>query len=272
MVDNFYTGLIDMDVFGAFQLCAIGILAAPVTVRLSLSYFTNLTRNMISFWTFLILAGKFPPLFPLEDLLMLNYSTGLVSLTVEFYRTVSLTPDWPFTTDVLANKITPTDEEAPSNPFHSAQCSLIGLNSSSPIRAGSANNIYVVATPTRLTFGTATLLAAACCIPAILSLVSIWNEILEFIFKRRFRMEEWRRGYEPFESTNDPLIAAVAIMKTLNCYVKILVDIVEIPMFSGAIFLIVFMGERNFLSPQVSYQTESESCAGKSSLRLRMLD
>jgi hypothetical protein len=42
---------------------------------------------------------------------MLNYPTGLVSLTVEFYRTVSLTPDWPFTTDVLANKITPTDEE-----------------------------------------------------------------------------------------------------------------------------------------------------------------
>lgn len=48
-----------MDVFGAFQLCSIGILAAPVTVRLSKTYFDAPGRNIIFLWTGLILAGKY---------------------------------------------------------------------------------------------------------------------------------------------------------------------------------------------------------------------
>lgn len=179
-------GVVDMDVFGAFQLCAIGILAAPVTVRLSQSYFTNLTRNIISLWTILIL-------------------TGLVSLTIEFYRTTSLTPDCPFTMHELDNEITPTAGESQSHQLHHVLGSLTGRNSSSPLRQGSANNIYVIAAPTRLTFGTATLLAASCCIPAVLSLVSMWNEILKLTFKRLFSMEEERKWkYEPL-SAHDPL-------------------------------------------------------------------
>jgi hypothetical protein len=51
---------VDMDVFGAFQLCSIGILTAPVTVRLSKTYFNEPGRNIIFLWTGLILAGKFP--------------------------------------------------------------------------------------------------------------------------------------------------------------------------------------------------------------------
>jgi hypothetical protein len=47
-----------MDVYGAFQLCSIGILAAPVTVRLSRTYFFDPGRNIIFVWTILILAGK----------------------------------------------------------------------------------------------------------------------------------------------------------------------------------------------------------------------
>ena len=51
---------IDMDVYGAFQLCSIGILAAPVTVRLSSTYFNNPGRNTIFLWTCLLLAGTTP--------------------------------------------------------------------------------------------------------------------------------------------------------------------------------------------------------------------
>jgi hypothetical protein len=51
-------GAVDMDVYGAFQLCSIGILAAPVTVRLSRTYFYDPGRNTIFLWTGLILAGK----------------------------------------------------------------------------------------------------------------------------------------------------------------------------------------------------------------------
>lgn len=48
---------VDMDIFGAFQLCAIGILAAPVTVMLSKTYFNDPGRNTIFLWTFLLLIG-----------------------------------------------------------------------------------------------------------------------------------------------------------------------------------------------------------------------
>lgn len=51
-------GAVDMDVYGAFQLCSIGILAAPVTVRLSRTYFYDPGRNTIFLWTGLILAGE----------------------------------------------------------------------------------------------------------------------------------------------------------------------------------------------------------------------
>ena len=50
---------VDMDVYGAFQLCSIGILAAPVTVRLSSTYWNNSGRNIIFVWTSLILAGEY---------------------------------------------------------------------------------------------------------------------------------------------------------------------------------------------------------------------
>lgn len=46
-----------MDVFGAFQLCSIGILAAPVTVKVSGTYFNDPGRNAIFAWTGLILSG-----------------------------------------------------------------------------------------------------------------------------------------------------------------------------------------------------------------------
>jgi hypothetical protein len=47
-----------MDVYGAFQLCSIGILAAPVTVKVSRTYFYDPGRNTIFAWTALILAGE----------------------------------------------------------------------------------------------------------------------------------------------------------------------------------------------------------------------
>lgn len=48
-----------MDVYGAFQLCSIGILAAQVTVRNSETYFKAPGRNSFFLWTGLILAGEY---------------------------------------------------------------------------------------------------------------------------------------------------------------------------------------------------------------------
>jgi hypothetical protein len=47
-----------MDIFGAFQLCSLGILAAPATVKNSKTYFLDPGRNIIFLWTGLILSGK----------------------------------------------------------------------------------------------------------------------------------------------------------------------------------------------------------------------
>ncbi len=51
-------GAVDMDIYGALQVCAIGILLAPVTVMLSRSYFEQPGSSIIILWTALILAGE----------------------------------------------------------------------------------------------------------------------------------------------------------------------------------------------------------------------
>lgn len=58
LTSRFLIGAVDLDIYGAFQLCAIGILAAPVTVRLSKTYFYDPGRNTIFLWAGLILAGE----------------------------------------------------------------------------------------------------------------------------------------------------------------------------------------------------------------------
>lgn len=59
VADSFHASdAVDMDVYGAFQLCAIGILAAPVTARLSTTYFNDPGRDTIFVWTGLILGGE----------------------------------------------------------------------------------------------------------------------------------------------------------------------------------------------------------------------
>jgi hypothetical protein len=41
-------------------MCAIGMLAAPITLKVSKTYFNNPARNTIFIWTGLILAGEWP--------------------------------------------------------------------------------------------------------------------------------------------------------------------------------------------------------------------
>lgn len=50
---------IDLDIYGALQLCSIGILTAPACVRLSNTYFNSKGRNVLFLWTILVLAGEY---------------------------------------------------------------------------------------------------------------------------------------------------------------------------------------------------------------------
>ncbi|PQE32241.1 transferase family III protein [Rutstroemia sp. NJR-2017a WRK4] len=231
-------GAVDMDIFGAFQLCSIGILAAPVTVKLSKTYFETPGRNTIFLWTGLILAG-------------------LLSLAVEFFR-VTTTP-CPF--DNQGNPISPRAGDF----NYTNTCGLVCSTDEgpfSPLRGGSANNIYVIPAPDadKLTFDTVVLLAAACCIPAILSLVSMWMKILEINWKSRFGNNEDEPIDQTISGTNN---ATVGKMNEVNSLLRTFLSAVEVPVFGAAVLAIVIMGERNFFSSQVRYQTEPIESIGQ---------
>ncbi|KAL1959057.1 hypothetical protein VTO42DRAFT_3298 [Malbranchea cinnamomea] len=229
---------VDMDVYGAFQLCSIGILAAPVTARLSRTYFYDPGRNTIFLWTGLILAG-------------------LLSLTVEFFRiqTISCTHDG------TGKPVSPNPGEFPYGNSCGLTCSPDD-GPFSPLRGGAANDIHVIPAPDKLTFGTATLLAAACCVPAILSLIFVWAKILELNWKMRFG--EGDGGNERNdELTEDTHGAIVKKVDQVNALIRRLLSVVEVPVFGAAVLAIVIMGERNFFSPQVKYQTEPLAAIGQ---------
>lgn len=128
------------------------------------------------------------------------------------------------------------------------------------MRRGAANNIYVIPGPDKLTFDTATLFAAACCVPAVLSLVSMWNKILEINWKSGSGHHTEKRIDEPIEGTNG---ATEKKMKGINEWIKVFLSAVEAPIFGAAVVAILIMGERNFFSPQVRYQTEPIASIGR---------
>ncbi|KAL0253457.1 hypothetical protein SLS55_010436 [Diplodia seriata] len=228
-----------MDVYGAFQLCSIGILAAQVTARKSRTYFNAPGRNTIFLWTGLIFAG-------------------LLSLTVEFCRIKT----WHCTHDDSGNPISSNAAAFPytADPKCNLTCST-DKGPYSPLRRGSANNIYVIPAPDHFTFGTAMLLAAACCIPAILSLMAMWNKILKLDWNMRFgRRNEDRDDNEQIDGTNGVTIKK---MKLINDVVKGLLGTVEILVFGGAVLAIIIFGERNLWSSQVNYMTEPIASIGQ---------
>lgn len=218
-----------MDVFGAFQICAIAILAAPLTVRLSRTYFYDPGRNIIFLWTILILMG-------------------LIALCVEFYRvTPSPCPSWP------AARIN-------DFPYGNTTCGLVCSEAEGPtssLRDGANSEIFVIPAPRMLTFNASMLLAAGLCIPAILSLIFTWDKILEINWKRRRQAEEDLNV--PVEGAN----VTVGELKGINNVVRTFLSVVEVPLFGGAVTAILIIGEVNFFSKQVRYQNEPITSVGR---------
>jgi hypothetical protein len=118
------------------------------------------------------------------------------------------------------------------------------------MRQDAANNIYVIPAPTRLTFGTVTLLCAACCIPAILTLLSMWNKILEINWKSRYGSPTEK---DPEETKT----------KDINNLIKRFLNVIEAPIFGIAVVVILILGEINLFSQEVRFQTEPIASIGK---------
>ncbi|CAG7559418.1 unnamed protein product [Fusarium equiseti] len=227
---------VDMDIYGAFQLCAIGILAAPVTVMMSKTYFNDPGRNTIFLWTFLLLIG-------------------LLSMTIEFYRIET----HDCTTDALGNPVSPNASNFTY--IEGNNCGLVCSTQDGPrssMRGGSADNIYVIPAPHTLTFGAGTLLAAACCVHAVLCLVSMWDRVLEINWRRRFGRQQ-----EEDEETTEDGGANKGVMKKVNDTIGFYLKILAVPVFGGAGLAILIVGEINFFSPQVDYQTEPMANIGQ---------
>jgi hypothetical protein len=127
------------------------------------------------------------------------------------------------------------------------------------MRGGSANNIYVIPAPQKLKFGTAMLLAAACCVPAILSLLSMAIKILDS-WEGKPRKEETTEAEKSIAGAEK---ANAESLQGVNKDVRFFLSFVEIPIFAGAVLSILIIGELNFFSYQVRYQTEPFASIGK---------
>lgn len=179
-------------------------------------------------------------------------------MTVEFYRLGPI----ECTQDKNGTVISPTLNQ--SFPYQDVTCGIICTEDDGPfstLRQGSTNEIFIIPAPQKLTFGAATLLAAACCIPAILSMVSMWNKILEINWKRRFgnKPDVLDRNKE-IEGTNG---ATIGKMMDVNSIIRSFLSVVQIPVFVGAVLAIMVIGEMNFWSESVNYQTEPVSSIGQ---------
>lgn len=189
-------------------------------------------------------------------------------MTVEFYRINT----HPCTEDASGHPVSPHHGD-----FVYVEGNNCGLTCSvedgpfSSARGGSANNIYVIPAPHGLTFGAATLLSAACCVHAILCMVSMWGKVLEINWRRRFgRSSTDNDGNDHDDKKRDEVIpgsngATQGMIKNLNQKIGYFIKILAIPVFGGAGLAILIVGELNFFSPQVNYQTEPMSNVGESS-------
>jgi hypothetical protein len=86
-------------------------------------------------------------------------------------------------------------------------------------------------------------------------LIFTWDKILEINWKRRREAEDLN---EPVEGAN----VTVGELKGINSVVRMFLSVVEIPLYGGAIIATLCIGEVNFFSHQISYQTEPMASIG----------
>jgi len=147
-------------------------------------------------------------------------------------------------------------------PYGLTNCGLkCNTSAKSPLRQGSPNNVYAIPAPTYLSFGTATLLSSACGILSALLLVSLWNKVLEINWRMRFGNPDILNL--PVEGTNaEPFPKIRSIKKTA----RLALSNFELPLLIATTLAILILGEINFLSAQVRFQTEPMATFGELAL------
>jgi hypothetical protein len=221
---------VDMDIYGALQFSSVAILAAPVTVRISNTYFLDPGRNIIFLWTGLLLAG-------------------LMSMAVEFFR---IEP-----TECTINYLNGRFPYSSGDKCGLA-CSLDGPDS--PIRRGTTNDIQVVPVPVHIPIRYAILISAGCCVPAVLMLVSTWLKIREKNWREQDKTEREKSLNEVIEGTNG---ATMRRMNGINENIRELLRVVELAVFTAAVIGLLVIGEQNFFSRELYEYAEPMTSVGK---------
>ena len=182
-----------------------------------------------------------------------NHTTypGLLSLIVEFCRATPIS----CTHDDNDNPISANPQEFP---YGNATCGLIcdaRHGPLSPMRGGTGNNIYVIPVPHRMSFNTAMILAAVCCVPATLSIVLI----LIHIYRQNWTNRNGEEPDAPIETTNS---ATIDKMQSVRAITRLLLSVLELTIFMGLSLALLIMGEVNLFSSQVTYQAEPFASIG----------
>ncbi|QYT05499.1 hypothetical protein H0G86_012392 [Trichoderma simmonsii] len=223
---------VDMDVYGAFHMCAIGTLVVPLMIKLSRSheYSTYIGRRIMFMWASLVL-------------------TGLVCLAIEFFRAQT----FPCHENGQGSPISSNPKRFPYG--ENTTCELVCSENDgpfSPIRIGSANNIFVVPAPRTLTFGAATLVAAGCCIHTV-----IWMVVMTERFNTRVK------SYEANKSVSNTNGVTKGTTNDTNLMIHLFLSAAAVPLSSCAAVAIIIVGEINFLSSPVNYQAEPLAAIGQ---------
>jgi hypothetical protein len=85
----------------------------------------------------------------------------------------------------------------------------------------------------------------------------MWDRVLEINWRRRFGKPSDDAASEGDDGANK------GVMKKVNDTIGFFLRILAIPVFGGAGLAILIVGEINFFSPQVNYQTEPMANIGK---------
>lgn len=182
-----------------------------------------------------------------------------MSLAVEFYRSNAIACYH----DNLGNPISSNPKKFPYG--GDALCDLTCSQQEgpfSPLRRKAASEIFVVPRPDELRFGNAMFLAAACCLPAIISLVSMRNKIVITDWIKRQGSGTQDEHTSGSESAKDANAAESGKPTDLYRTFRGFLRLVEIFVFGGAVLAILILGEINFFSPQMDYHTEPFGSVG----------
>jgi hypothetical protein len=109
------------------------------------------------------------------------------------------------------------------------------------------------------------LLAAACCIPASLSLLYLVPQVIRL--RKQTRATDNEILDTPIEGTN----VTVREMQGVNQITRIFLSVIELPFFMAWLLAILILGEVNLFSRPVIYQTEPFANVGMYNLTSMML-